>query len=285
MNSFMNSIMKLLPDELFIKIKYFYHFKKMPNLKHPSTFNEKIQWLKLHDRKNIYSKMVDKHEAKQIIASIVGEEYVIPSYGVWDKFDDIDFDLLPDCFVLKTTHDCGGVIICRDKNTFDKNEARKFLNKHLKFQYFYEGREWPYKNVPPRIIAEAYMENSSTKDLKDYKFFTFDGKAKVLFIASERQNENEETKFDFYDMEFNHLPIKNGHPNSEKEFEIPENFSLMKELAEKLSKDIPHLRVDFYEVNGKVYVGELTFSHYSGFVPFDPPKWDMIFGDWIDLGI
>lgn len=282
MNKLLRKAMTILPDAMYIKLKYWFHFKKLPNLKNPKTFNEKIQWLKLYDRKPIYTMMVDKYDAKEYIRSIVGSEYIIPSYGVWDKFEDIDFDSLPNSFVLKTTHDCGGVVICKNKSLFDKDKARKLLNEHLSRNYFYEGREWPYKNVKPRIFAECYMENSSTNDLKDYKFFCFDGEVKALFVAADRQSQ-EETKFDFYDDNFNHLDLRNGHPNSECGIERPKNFELMKRLASKLSVGIPQLRVDFYEVDGHVYVGELTFSHYSGMIPFDPEQWDRKFGDWIKL--
>ena len=275
----------VLSDSNYIKLKYWYHFKRFPNLKNPKTFNEKIQWLKLHDRNPLYTKMVDKYEAKDYIKSIIGEKYIIPTLGIWDHFDQIDFSLLPEQFVLKTTHDCGGIVICKNKDLFDKTKAKIFLEKHLRNNYFFEGREWPYKNVPPRIMAEKYMENKTSGDLKDYKFFCFNGVVKALFIASARQSLTEETKFDFYDADFNHLSIRNGHPNSEQEIEKPQNFDLMKLLAAQLSNGIPLLRVDFYEVDGSVYVGELTFSHFSGMVPFNPPEWDFIFGNWIELPI
>ena len=260
-----------------------YHFGKLPNLKQPKTFNEKLQWLKLYDRRPLYEIIVDKYEAKKYISNIIGEQYVIPCYGVWDKFEDINFEILPKQFVLKTTHDCGGVYICKDKASFDKEAARRFLEKHLKANYFLEGREWPYKNVKPRILAEAYMENFKTHDLRDYKFFAFDGKTKLLFVATDRQKEEEEVKFDFYDIEFNHLPIKNGHPNSNCSIQKPESFDEMVRIADKLSEGIPHVRVDFYEVDGRPYVGELTLSHFSGIVPFEPEEWDRRMGDWIIL--
>lgn len=283
MNKTVEKVLTILPDKTFIRLKYWYHFRKLPDLNNPRTFNEKIQWLKLYDRKPIYSKMVDKYEAKSYIEAIIGKEYIIPSFGVWESFEDIPFDNLPEQFVLKTTHDCGGVVICKKKNEFNKEKAKRFLKSHLERNYYYEGREWPYKNVQPRILAEAYMENTASSDLKDYKFFCFDGVVKALFIAADRQSLEEETKFDFYDENFNHLDIRNGHPNSKVEVEKPQNFELMKELASKLSKGFPHLRVDFYEVDGNVYVGELTFSHFSGMIPFEPEKWDYIFGEWIQL--
>ena len=184
---------------------------------------------------------------------------------------------------MKCTHDSGGLIICHDKNELDIKAAKKKLEKCLKTNYYYSFREWPYKNVNPRIIAEKLMVDSETNELRDYKFFTFSGVAKALFIASDRQNPNEETKFDFYDMDFNHLDIRNGHPNATVAIKKPVCFDEMKRLAEVLSKGIPHVRVDFYEVNGRAYFGELTFAHWSGLVPFEPEEWDKKFGDWLQI--
>lgn len=270
-------------DETFLRKVYKLHFGKELNLENPKTFNEKLQWLKLHDRKPEYTRMVDKYEAKKYVAEKIGEQYTIPTLGVWDKFDEIDFDSLPNQFVLKCTHDSGGLVVCKDKTKLDIPTAKKKINKHLKRKYFYIWREWPYKNVKPRIIAEKYMEDEKTTELRDYKIFCFNGEAKLLFIATDRQTEGEETKFDFFDMEFNHLPFTNGHPNAKIPPEKPVCFDEMRELAEKLSAGIPHLRVDFYEVNGRVYFGELTFSHWSGMTPFDPPEWDEKLGNWITL--
>ena len=272
-----------MSDEAYLKMLWRRRFRKKLNLENPKTFNEKLQWLKLHDRKPEYTRMVDKYEAKQYVAERIGEAYIIPTLGVWDSFDQIDFDALPDQFVLKCTHDSGGLAICRDKATFDKEKAKEKIERSLKRNYYWSCREWPYKDMKPRIIAEKYMEDAKTRELRDYKFFCFDGVAKALFVATERQKEGEEVKFDFFDMDFKHLDFRQGHPNAQKCPEKPEMFIEMKELAGKLSQGIPHLRVDFYEVNGKVYFGELTFFHFSGLVPFRPEKWDRIFGSWINL--
>lgn len=272
-----------MSDEAFLKTLYRNHLGKELNLDSPTTYNEKIQWLKIHDRKPEYTMMVDKVGVKSYVADKIGEQYIIPTIGVWDKFDEIDFDKLPNRFVLKTTHDSGGVVICKDKNTFNIKSARKTLNKFLKRKYYQLKREWPYKDVKPRIICEEYMEDSRTSELRDYKFFCFSGKAKMIFIASDRQNKSEETKFDFFDMEYNHLPFTNGHPNAKVLPERPQCFSEMRRLAEILSENIPHVRVDFYEVDGRVYFGELTFSHWSGLVAFDPEEWDTTIGSWIKL--
>lgn len=275
-------IFRLVPDKLYLKWRYRAKMHKKLDLKNPKTFNEKLQWLKLYDRKPIYTTMVDKFEVKKYVAENIGEEYIIPTIGVWDNFEDVDFESLPEQFVLKCTHDSGGLVICRDKTQFNKELAKRKIEKSLKKSYFWQGREWPYKYVKPRILAETYMEDEVTGELPDYKFFAFDGVVKAMFIATERQSKDE-TKFDFFDENFRHLPFTNGHPNADVTPQKPQNFERMKKLSEKLSVGIPQVRVDFYEVNGKVYFGELTFSHWSGFVPFDPPEWDEKMGDWIDI--
>lgn len=278
-----NSFLKKMSDEKYLKLFFKERFGYALDLENPKTFNEKLQWLKLYDRKPIYSTMVDKYEVKKYVADAIGEEYIIPTLGVWDNFDEIDFDALPEQFVLKCTHDSGGLIICRDKNSLDKDAAKEKIDRCLKRNYYWHGREWPYKNVRPRIIAEKYMEDSATQELRDYKFFCFSGEMKVMFIASERYNEKTETRFDFFDRQFQHLDFRNGHPNADIPPAKPEKFEEMCVLAEKLARDIPLLRVDFYEVNGEIYFGELTFSHWSGMMPFEPKKWDEKLGDWIKL--
>ena len=190
---------------------------------------------------------------------------------------------MPPQFVLKCSHDSGGIVVCKDKSQLDIQDAVNKLKNGLKTSYFKYNREWPYKNVKPRIIAEKYMVDESGTELKDYKFFCFDGEPKAMFIASDRFNKSEETKFDFYDMNFNHLPFTNGHPNSKTSIDKPTTFEEMKSLAAKLSKGWPHLRVDFYEINGRVYFGEMTFFHFSGMTPFKPSEWDSRFGEWLKL--
>lgn len=283
LKAFLLKMTHIIPDALYLKLRYYARFHQKLNLKNPRTFSEKIQWLKLYDRRPEYSMMVDKHEVKKYVADAIGKEYIIPTINVWDSFDQIDFDSLPNQFVLKCTHDSGGLVICTDKATFDIAAAKKKIESSMKAKYYYHGREWSYKAVKPRIIAEEYMEDTTTKDLRDYKFFAFDGDVKMLFIATERQEKNSETKFDFFDADFNHLDFRNGHPNADIPPAKPQNFELMKELASKLSKGIPHVRVDFYEVNGKVYFGELTFCHWSGLMPFEPHEWDEKMGEWIKL--
>ena len=272
-----------LSDERYLRIAYRIEMGYPLNLDNPQTFNEKLQWLKLYDRHPEYTQMVDKLGAKEYVSDVIGEEYIIPTLGVWEKVEDIDFESLPEQFVLKCTHDSGGLVICKDKRNLDYRAARNKLKSCLKHNYYWGQREWPYKNVVPRIMAEEYMEDQTSHELRDYKFFCFNGVMKALFIATDRQTKGEETKFDFFDAEFRHLDIKNGHPNAEVPPAKPVMFEKMKILAERLSEGIPHLRVDFYEVNGKIYFGELTFSHWSGMVPFDPEEWDFRFGEWITL--
>lgn len=273
-------VFNFLPDKFFLKIRFRLELNKKLDLVTPKTFNEKLQWLKLYDRNPLYTQLVDKYEVRKYISNKIGDEYLIPLLGVWDNFDDINFDTLPNQFVLKCTHDSGGLVICTDKSKFDRNLAREKICKCLKRNFFNLTREWPYKNVKPRIIAEKYMVDESGNELKDYKFFCFDGVCEFLFVATERPYN---TKFDFYDVNFNHLPIINGHPNSNKKISKPIGFEKMIELARTLSIGIPHVRVDFYNVNGKLYFGELTFFHYSGFTPFEPESWDYKFGNMINL--
>ena len=285
MKSYRNSlisIMNIVPDKLYLLLLYYYHFHKFPNLKNPQTYNEKLQWLKLYDRRPEYTLMVDKFLVKDYVSKIIGEEYIIPTIGVWDSIDEIDWEGLPNQFVLKWNHDSGSIVICKDKKTIDKEQAIKILKRNEHSSGFWYGREWPYKDVQPRIIAEKYMEDEDG-ELKDFKFFCFNGETKAMFIATDRYNKKEETKFDFFDSDFNHLPFTNGHPNATRPIKKPQNFELMKELAGKLSVGYPHIRVDFYEIRGKVYFGELTLYHWSGFVPFKPSKYDTLFGDWIVL--
>lgn len=272
-------------DLSFLKKKFKILLGYKLNLDSPLTYNEKLQWLKLYDRKALYKQLVDKYEVKKYISDIIGDQYVIPTLGVWDSYDEIDINSLPNQFVLKCTHDSGGIVICKNKAYFDNEKTKKQIEKALKNNYFYQHREWPYKDVKPRIIAEKYMEDSATGELRDYKFFAFNGKVNAMFVASERQKKNTEVKFDFFDRDYNHLPIKQGHPNADVLPEKPLCFNEMIALAEKLSIGIPQVRIDFYEVNGQVYFGEMTFFHFSGMVPFEPCEWDTTFGSWIDLSI
>lgn len=278
---FMRKTARIWPDELYLKCFFYCMFGRKLNIKNPKTFNEKLQWLKLNDRRPEYTRMVDKYEAKKYVAVIIGEEYIIPTLGIWDSVDDIDFNELPQQFVLKCTHDSGGIVVCKDKSRLDIVEAKKKLRKGLKTNFYWESREYPYRDVKPRIIGEEYMEDKSG-ELQDYKFFCFDGDPKFMFVATDRMKADD-TKFDFFDMDYNHLPFTNGHPNAAVPPRKPATFEQMKLLAAKLSQGIPHVRVDFYDVAGHVFFGEMTFFHWSGMTPFEPDEWDYEFGKMINL--
>lgn len=268
--------------EAFLKRVYRIRMGRELDLENPKTYTEKLQWLKLYDHRPVYTTMVDKYAVKEFVAKKIGPEYVIPMLGVWNRVEDIDFDALPDRFVLKTTHDSGGIVVCKDKSKLDIPAARRKLNGFLKRNYYDHNREWPYKNVPHRIIAEVYMEDSKYQELRDYKFFTFGGEPKVLYIAQGR-GRGEPTVADFFDMEFKHLPFTIDHDMAPVPPEKPACFEEMKRLAAILSEGTPQLRVDFYEVDGKVYFGEMTFFHCSGMEAFHPEEWDRTFGDWVTL--
>ena len=271
-------------DRRLLEMRYSLSFGRRLRLDNPQTFSEKLQWLKLYNRRPEYTTMVDKYSVKKYVADIIGEEHVIPTYGVWERAEDIEWDKLPNQFVLKTTHDSGGIVICRDKGKLDKGAAIKKLNKGLETDFYAINREWPYKNVPRRIIAEKYMESRhDTHDLPDYKFFCFDGEVKALFVATERQNPNEDVKFDFFDADYNPLPFRQGHQHAKVMPVKPRKYEQMKKIATELSKGLPHVRVDLYEVGDQVYFGELTLFHFSGFTPFTPEEWDKRFGDMLKL--
>ncbi|MDY2699365.1 MAG: ATP-grasp fold amidoligase family protein [Lachnospiraceae bacterium] len=272
---------RLIPDKIYLKMMYQVNMGKKLNLKNPVCYNEKLNWLKLYDRKDIYTKMADKYAVREIISQRLGEEYLIPLLGVWEHVEDIDFSKLPNQFVLKCTHDSESVIICRDKSLFDEKAAVKKLSEAMKRNYYYYSREWTYKNIKPRIIAEKYMEDSVDGELRDYKFFCFDGIPKAMFVATDRGKG--ETKFDYFDVNFKHLDLIQHYPNATQPIRKPVNYDKMLEFSKILSKDIPHVRVDFYEVDGKLYFGELTFYHFGGYMPFEPESWDIVFGEWLKL--
>lgn len=274
-------LMRYIPDKTYLQIYYFLQFGKLCDFKNPTTFNEKLNWLKINNRDSLYTKLVDKYEVKEYVEKVIGGGYTIPTLGVWEHFDDINFDMLPDQFVLKCTHDSEGLVIVKDKSKMDRNAAREKIETALRHNFYYVGREWPYKNVHPRIIAEQYMEDHIDKELRDYKFYCFDGIPKIMYIASNRNSGH--VNFDFYDMEFNHLDITQKYPNASEPLRKPEHFKEMVGLAKKLSNGFPHVRVDFYEVDSKVYFGELTFFSMSGLTPFKPAKWDKIMGSWLTL--
>ena len=273
-----------LSDKIYLKIKYRILMGEKLNLEDPKTFDEKLQWLKLYNRKPEYTTMVDKYEVKEYISKTIGKEYVIPTIGIYERFDDINFSKLPNRFVIKCTHDSGGLVICKDKTKFDIKSARKKISKSLKRNYYYIGREWPYKNVKPRILIEKYMEDKKDEELRDYKFYCFDGYVKALMVATNRQSDTEELCFDYFDNKYNHLNLTNHwHPNAKIIPHKPNQFEKMIKLAEKLSRGFPHIRVDFYEVNNKIYFGELTFYDMGGYLKIHPDDWNLEWGNLIDL--
>lgn len=271
-----------LSDPMYLRLMYYVNFHKRLDLKNPRSFNEKLQWLKLYDRKPEYIAMVDKYEAKQYVAERIGQEYIIPTLGVWNCFDDINFDSLPEQFVLKCTHDSGGLVICRDKAKLNKEVARAKIERSMRRNYYYNGREWPYKGVKPRIIAEKYMIDKRFEELRDYKFFCFNGQAKCFKVDFDRFIEHHAN---YYDEENNLLRFGEiiCPPEYSRYIEFPQTLSKMKELAELLSTEIPFLRADFYDVDGKVYFGELTFFPAAGFGKFTEDEWDFKLGEWIKL--
>lgn len=275
-------MLRFLNDETYVKLYYVLKFKKRLNINNPKTFNEKIQWLKLNDRKQIYVDLVDKYEVRKYIKEKIGEEYLVPIYGVWDNFDDIDFDKLPKSFVIKCTHDSGGIVICKDKENFDKKKAKRKIDECLSHNYYYIGREWPYKSVKPRIIIEKLLENENGEGLKDYKFMCFNQEVKCSFVCSER-DKKEGLSVDFFDLNWNKMPFTRKYKNSSKEIKKPINYDKMIELSEKLSDNIPFVRIDFYEINNKIYFGEITLYPGCGFEKFDPDEYDKILGDWIKI--
>lgn len=300
-------VCNLLSDKTFLKLKYRVAYSKKLDLKNPKGFNEKLQWLKLNDRNPKYTSLVDKYEVKQYVSNLIGEEYVIPTIGLYDRFEDIDFEKLPNEFVIKCTHDSGGLVVCKDKNKLDIDATRKKIEKSLKRNFYYRGREWPYKNVKPRIIIEKFMSmpkfeqeskvNSNSieaeklqceQGLLDYKFMCFDGKVKIMFldigVIGKGTGHAEEYYRNVYDEKFNLLPVLETRENYPINVNKPKNFKKMVEIAEKLSYGLPHVRVDLYNIEGKIYFGEMTFFHGSGLSNyFIPEEWNEKLGSYINL--
>lgn len=273
----------LWPDKLYLKIVYRLHMGKPLNLRNPRSFTEKLNWLKVNLKDETYSKLVDKYEVKKFVKErLEGEEHIIKTYGVWDSFDEINFEKLPNQFVLKTTNGGGNtsVVICKDKAKLNIDECRSKLILETGKRFLW-SREYPYYKVKPRILAEEFIQ-AENDELSDYKIFCFDGEPKFLFVGTERQKKGSEVKFDFFDINFTHLPIRNGHDNSSHQIQRPQNYNEMLEIAKKLSAGFPQVRVDLYNVNGKIYFGEMTFFHFAGFVPFEPDEWDLKFGQMLN---
>ena len=272
--------LRIIPNKPYLKMVYRIKTGKKLHLKNPVNFTEKMNWLKINDIRPEYSKLVDKITVRDFVKEKIGEDICFPLLGTWEKFDDINFDALPNQFVLKCNHDSGSVKVITDKTKINYEELRKFYKFRLKYNTYLLGRDYPYKNIKPMILAEQYMTPNGESDIKDYKFFCFDGKPRIMFIISDRSGN---TKQDFFDMEFNHLDIVNVYPFSEIPPEKPKLFEEMKVLAEKLSKGMRFVRVDLYELNGKLYFGEYTFFSGGGFWLFGSDKWEKELGDMIKL--
>lgn len=276
-------VYKKMDDKIFLERAFRYNLGYELDLDNPKTFNEKLQWLKLHDRRPEYTIMVDKYKVRDYIAEKLGEEYLIPLLGVWDDPDEIDFNALPNQFVLKCNHNSGlGMCICKDKSKLDIKKVKEELRKGLAQDYYLTGREWPYKDVPRKIICEKYMVDESGYELKDYKFYCFNGKVKLVMINSDRMS-NERTKADYFDENFSHLDFTWGYENAKVMPQKPKNFENMKELAEKLANGIPQVRVDFYQTPAGIFFGEMTFFDGSGFEKFNPQEWDLKIGNMLNL--
>ncbi len=268
-------------DEKFLKKLFNINMGKNLDLEDPKTFNEKLQWLKLYDRNPFYTQLVDKYEVRKYISEKISDEYLIPLIGVWDKFEDIDFNSLPTQFVLKCTHDSGGIVICRDKSNFNRIAAQKKINTCLKKNYFYHGREWPYKNVPRKIIAEKYMVDESGIELKDYKFFCFNGVPKLIQVDFDRFYSH---KRNIYSTDWQYLDVKIQYQNDpDKKLQKPQKLDEMLLIANILSLNIPHVRIDLYNISNKIYFGEMTFYHGSGFELINPESFGELMGDWLSL--
>ena len=270
-----------MSDEAFLKVVFFFSFGRKVNLRNPQTFNEKLQWMKLNNRNPEYPMLVDKYEVKHYISEIMGEQYVIPTLGLWNNVDEINLDNLPDQFVLKCTHDSGSIVICRDKKSFDFTRAKEKLNSHLKKNLFWYGREWPYREVKPRIIAEQYFEDNN-QQLLDYKVMCFNGEAKCCFVFSDRYSDSG-VRLNVYNREWELMPVGREYTTPNPEILKPLHYDLMLQLAEGITKGMPFARVDFYEPKGRLLFGEITFFPNSGFTKFKPQEWDEIFGNWIKL--
>ena len=278
-----NNGIHLLNDKAYLKLLYKNIFNKNLDLDNPKTFDEKLQWLKLYNRKPEYTMTSDKYEVKKYISEKIGKEQVIPTIGIYNKFEEIDFSKLPNKFVIKCTHDSGGNVICRDKDNFDIESARNKINKSLKRNYYYIAREWPYKNIKPRILIEEYMEDKDNKfELNDYKIYCFNGEPGFTLVCTGRFTKDATTET-FFDKNWKVLPFTEGNHLRDTTTKEQKNFKKMLEFSRKLAKGIPHVRIDWYEVNNKLYFGEITFFTEGGFEKFQPDEWNYKFGDMIDL--
>jgi len=275
----LNGCFKSLPDKMYLKLIFYAKTGRKLNVDNPNTYNEKLQWLKIYDRRSEQTKYVDKYEVREYIKETIGEKYLVHLLGVYDSFDEINFEELPNKFVLKCTHDSGGLVICKDKSKLDLEVARRKINNCLKRNFYYYGREWPYKSVKPKIICEQYLQENIT----DYKFMCFGGEPKLIQIHRNRGQANH--TLDFYDVNWNKSEIRRETSTASNILERPLLYDEMLYIARKLSENEIHVRVDLYEVDGKIYFGEKTYYSASGFSLFAKDEYDELLGSWIQLPI
>lgn len=283
MNNCLMRAMRFLPDRIYVQLMYYHFFKRFVDLNKPITYNEKLQWLKLFYHNPEYTNLVDKYSVKEYVAEKIGEKHIIPTLGVYNTPEEINFENLPNQFVLKCNHDSGSIVICKDKSTFDKKHALDILRKGMKRNGYWYGREWPYKNVKPIIIAEQYIEDSETHDLKDFKFFCFDGYVDNVMMVVDRYSEH--PKFYHFDRSWKICHYNRLGRTLSDDFTLPKpnNIEQMFEIAEILSKGFPEVRIDLYDVDDQIYFGEYTFFNESGFETGFDYQSDKHLGDLIKL--
>ncbi|MBP5162476.1 MAG: hypothetical protein ILP16_05810 [Spirochaetales bacterium] len=280
LKSFLKSLTRILPDKAYVRLDYIRNLHRIPNLREPSTFNEKLQWLKLHDHNPRYTRMADKLAMRSYVQEKLGSGHTVPVLGIWDSFDEIDFSSLPDRFVLKCNNDSGHYVICADKSSLEEKAARRRIMEALRTNYYYQNREWVYKDIVPKVFAEQYLQQEKDSHLWDYKFFCFNGEPKIMYMEKEASDVKTEA---FFDMDRNYLDLEMDDPRPDVPPALPSCFDQMRSMAAKLSEGIPFLRVDFFYVDGTIYVGELTFFHCGGFAPVRPEHWNKQLGSWIRL--
>jgi len=276
------SRLHIIPTPLYLKVVYWVKTGHCLHLRHPKSFSEKLNWLKLHDIHPEYTHYVDKLWMKQFITENYGAEYVIPLLGAWEKFEDIDFDTLPNAFVLKCSHDSASARIVKDKSKIDKQEFCRFYNNRLKLDVFSIGREYPYRDVPPRIIAEEYREADDGAPIRDYKFLCFAGEVKAFYVLSGRNKDERQTWF-YPDKTLMDGIVDPTAPIAHNHIDLPGCIDDMLKMAEELAAGIKFVRVDLYEDQGKFYFGEMTFFHCGGFVRFTPEEWEYKMGAMLHL--
>ncbi len=271
-----------MSDEAFSKLKFRYIMGYPLNLKDPKTFNEKLQWLKLYNTDPIFDTLVDKYKVKDYVADKIGSKYIVPTYGVWDSFDDIDFDSLPDSFALKCNHDSGGLYLVPDKSLMDMDAARKKIQGCLDYNYYWHSREKVYKNIKPRVLAEKYLIGGE-RGMTDYKFYCFGGEPKFIYV-SVGLDDHATALISFLTLDWEFAPFQRiDYAHYETLPEKPQHLDEMIDIARKLSEGHRFLRIDLYEYEGQVYFSEYTIIPNGGFMKFDPPEYDKIIGEWLRL--